>query len=67
MADVKHVKVVFDGQSYWLLWRWRPCFQPCPDDITAAYSQASGPFESLRRAQDGIPGDWTPILYTAQS
>jgi hypothetical protein len=67
MPEVKHVKIVSDGQFYWLLWRWRPYFQPTPDDLTAAYFHVSGPFESLSKAQDAIPGDWTPIPYPAQN
>jgi hypothetical protein len=63
MPETKYVKIVFDGQEYWLLWRWRPDIQPMPDNLTAGYSHVSGPFERLSKAQEAIPNDWTPIPF----
>ena len=67
MTATKLVKIVFDGQGYWLLWHWHPDIQPTPDNLTAGYSHVSGRFDSLDKAREAIPGDWTPIPYKAST
>jgi hypothetical protein len=65
MPETKFVKIVFDGQAYWLLWRWGACVHPTPDSLTAIYSYVSGPFENLGKAQEVIPDDWTLIPFVS--
>jgi len=52
MTVTKHVKVVFDGQAYWLLWNWGTYRTPVT--LPAAFSYASGPFESEADAEKAV-------------
>jgi len=63
MTETKLVKIVFDGQKYWLLWHWNPYVQPTPDNLTGVYSHVSGPFDKESEAQGKIPDGWTPIPF----
>ena len=61
MVETKQLKIVYDGQGYWLLWRWEnPWF---PDNhltqqqlprMSGYYQYVTGPFESLPQAENAI-------------
>lgn len=63
MTATKLVKIVSDGEKYWLLWHWNQDFRPTPDNLTGGYSHVSGPFDGLSKAQEAIPSDWTQISF----
>jgi len=59
-----HVKMVFDGTAYWLLWH-RESFSP-PDTFPAGFHHASGPFENPQLAKEKVTADWKLIDYTVR-
>jgi hypothetical protein len=73
MAATKLVKVVHDGQHYWLLWHWESLtfVQPASENKTGLSAQmlyASGPFVSAAEAEKAVvTSGWTlmPFQMTA--
>jgi len=58
----KHVKMVFDGRGYWLLWHWQS-FTPAPETFPGGFSFASGPFENREIAKEAVTDEWTLVDY----
>jgi len=59
--EKKHVKIVYDGQGYWLLWhwenRWSPDKHPTPEQLpqlSGFYLYVTGSFGSLAEAENAI-------------
>jgi len=61
MCEARFVKIMFDGQEYWLLWEWNKHLSPT--QLRDSYTYASGPFHSAVEAETAITSDWTPIRY----
>jgi hypothetical protein len=57
MPETEYVKIVFDGQEYWLLWRWNKLLTPT--DLKYSYTYASGPFDSIAQAEQMVTPGWT--------
>jgi hypothetical protein len=59
--EQKNVKIIYDGQGYWLLWHWeKPWFpdkhltqQQLPR-MSGYYQYVTGPFESLAEVENSI-------------
>ena len=62
MPEIKQVKIVSDGQEYWLLWHWEkvwlPNMHPAHEQLSGRYSYVSGPFGSAAEAEQAIPDGW---------
>jgi hypothetical protein len=65
VPETKYVKIVFDGQSYWLLWRWNPYLDPAPGALSGDYRYATGPFNTVEDAKKTITEGWTTIDFKA--
>jgi hypothetical protein len=66
MTTTKHVKMLRDGQEYWLFWHWDKLWAPDthPTDeqlpkLSGRYLYASGPFGTAAEAKKAIKDDWT--------
>jgi hypothetical protein len=57
MTATKLVKIVFDGQGYWLLWHWEQVLSKThPLD---EFLYCSGPFGSIEEAEKAVTPGWT--------
>lgn len=61
MSSTGYVKLVFDGQVYWLLWRWNK--HVTQTGVKTSYAYASGPFESVTEAEGAVIPGWKLIPY----
>ena len=59
--EIKQLKIVYDGQGYWLLWhwenRWFPNKHPTQErlpQLSGYYLCVTGPFESAAEAEKAI-------------
>jgi hypothetical protein len=63
MPETKFVKLVFDGQWYWLLWHWNK--QVTPTQLNNSYTFASGPFPSIVEAERAVTSGWMLTPYNS--
>jgi hypothetical protein len=61
MPKTEYVKMIFDGQVYWLLWHWNK--RLTPTRLKTSYAYASGPFECVTEAEKEVIAGWTLIPY----
>jgi len=57
---LKHVKMVFDGKAYWLLWNWQVHISR-PRTFPNGYNYVSGAFENTEQARGAVTEGWTLI------
>jgi hypothetical protein len=63
MTPLKLVKVVHDGQSYWLLWHWDVLMLHTTKHLKNSTQFVQGPFSTIEQAETAIPKDWTPVPF----
>ena len=63
MTPLKLVKVVHDGQSYWLLWHWEVLMLRKTSGQNTSPRFVQGPFSTVEQAETAIPKDWTPVPF----
>ena len=63
MRPLKLVKVVHDGQSYWLLWHWDVLMLHATKHLNNSIQFVQGPFSTIEQAETAIPKDWTLVPF----
>jgi hypothetical protein len=70
MTATKIVKMVYDGQGYWLLWHWEmvPLLDAHPTDerlsvLSGHMLYGSGPYGSKEDARKAVAADWMLIPF----